>query len=183
MKWGQLNFIPSVSESLTQRRGTTFPNILSRELTKPQQSRLTCKTSTTYPAINLVWVPCLINIWPTRLQNCSYQVMPDRTWTASKGTENKEQTNKIKNKKINTFNECKSTVFFPGGEGGYCHNIVWATGMCCCEGWIGYINQSVWVYSRVSFFTKLTSWLKILSQLRKPGIAAQKYKKVNSAIL
>ena len=27
----------------------------------------------------------------------------------------------------------------------------------------------------LSFFTRLTSWLRILSGLRKPGIAAQKY--------
>ena len=33
------------------------------------------------------------------------------------------------------------------------------------------------------FFTKLTSWLKILSRLRKPGIATQKYKKMKSASL
>ena len=57
-------------------------------------------------------------------------------------------------------------------------------GMCRCEGYgfqavyssIGYIDQSVWV-------TKLTSWLKILSRLRKPGIATQKYKKMKSASL
>ena len=30
---------------------------------------------------------------------------------------------------------------------------------------IGYINQSVWVYNRLSFFRKLISWLKILSRL------------------
>ena len=56
-------------------------------------------------------------------------------------------------------------------------------GMCRCEGYgfqavssrIGYINQNVWVQNRVSFFTKLTSWLKILARLRKPGIATQKY--------
>ena len=30
---------------------------------------------------------------------------------------------------------------------------------------IGYINQSVWVYNRVSFFRKLIGWLKILSRL------------------
>ena len=48
-------------------------------------------------------------------------------------------------------------------------------GMCHCEEYgfqavysrIWYINQSVWVYSRVSFFSKLTSWLKILSILGK----------------
>ena len=64
-------------------------------------------------------------------------------------------------------------------------------GMCRSEGYgfqaiyssIGYINQSVWVYNRVSFFTKLTSWLKILSRLRKPGIASQKYEKMKSASL
>ena len=58
-------------------------------------------------------------------------------------------------------------------------------GMCRCEGYgfqavqsrIGYINLSVWVQNRVSFFTKLTIWLKILSRLRKPVIATQKYKK------
>ena len=64
-------------------------------------------------------------------------------------------------------------------------------GMCRCEGYgfqavyssIGYINQSVWVSNRLSFFTKLTSWLKILSRLRKPGIATQKYKQMKSASL
>ena len=46
-------------------------------------------------------------------------------------------------------------------------------GMCRCEGYgfqavysrIGYINQSVWVYNRVSFFRKPISWWKILSRL------------------
>ena len=64
-------------------------------------------------------------------------------------------------------------------------------GMCRCEGYsfqavyssIGYINQSVWVYNRLSFFTKLTSWLKILSKLRKPEIATEKYEKMKSASL
>ena len=45
-------------------------------------------------------------------------------------------------------------------------------GMCRCEGYgfqavysrIGYINQSVWVSNRVSFFRTLISWLKILSK-------------------
>ena len=59
-------------------------------------------------------------------------------------------------------------------------------GMCRCEGY-GFqavnINQSVWVYNRISFFTKLTSWLKILSRLRKPGVATQKYKNMKSASL
>ena len=44
-----------------------------------------------------------------------------------------------------------------------------------CEGYgfqavysrIGYINQSLWVQNRVSFFRKLISWLKILSRLGK----------------
>ena len=48
-------------------------------------------------------------------------------------------------------------------------------GMCRCEGYgfqavysrIGYINQSVWLYNRVSFFRKLISWLKILSRVGK----------------
>ena len=48
-------------------------------------------------------------------------------------------------------------------------------GMCRCEGYgfqavysrIGYINQSVSVQNRVSFFRKLISWLKILSRLGK----------------
>ena len=51
-------------------------------------------------------------------------------------------------------------------------------GMCRCEGYgfqavyssIGYINQSFWDWNMLSFFTKLTSWLKILSRLRKSGI-------------
>ena len=46
-------------------------------------------------------------------------------------------------------------------------------GMCRCKGYgfqavyarIGYINQSIWVLNRVSFFRKLISWLKILSRL------------------
>ena len=48
-------------------------------------------------------------------------------------------------------------------------------GMCRCEGYgfqavysrTGYVNQSVWVYNRVSFFRKLISWLKILSRKGK----------------
>ena len=51
-------------------------------------------------------------------------------------------------------------------------------GMCSCEGYgfqavyssIGYTNQSVWVQNRLSFFTKLAIWLKILSRVWKPGI-------------
>ena len=78
-----------------------------------------------------------------------------------------------------------------GGGGGYCHIYMGYIGMCRCEGYgfqevyssIGYINQSVWVKNRVSFFRKLTSWLKILSRLSKPGIATQNYKKMKSASL
>ena len=63
--------------------------------------------------------------------------------------------------------------------------------MCCCEEYgfqavyssIGYINHSVWVENRESFFTKLANWLKILSKLRKRGIATQKYTKMKSASL
>jgi len=63
--------------------------------------------------------------------------------------------------------------------------------MCRCEGYgfqavysrIRYINQNVWFQNRVSFFTKLTGWLKNLSRVRKPGIATQKYKKIKSASL
>ena len=64
-------------------------------------------------------------------------------------------------------------VMSPGGGGvlpymGY-------IGMCRCEGYgfqavysrIGYVNKSVWVYNRVSFFRKLISWLKILSRQGK----------------
>ena len=47
--------------------------------------------------------------------------------------------------------------------------------MCRCEGYgfqavysrIGYVNQSVWVQNRLSFFRKLISWLKILSRQGK----------------
>ena len=54
-------------------------------------------------------------------------------------------------------------------------------GMCRCEGYgfqaiyssIGYINQSVCIWNRVSFFLKL----------RKTGIATQKYEKMESASL
>ena len=43
-------------------------------------------------------------------------------------------------------------------------------GICRCEGYgfqavyssIGYINKSFWVEHRLSFFTKLTRWLKFL---------------------
>ena len=59
--------------------------------------------------------------------------------------------------------------------------------MCRCEGYgfqavysrIAYINHSLSVWNRVSFFTKLTSRLKILSILRKPEIPTQEYKKSN----
>jgi len=81
----------------------------------------------------------------------------------------------------------------PGGGGGRGAVLPYmgSIGMCRCEGYgfqavysrIRYINQNVWVWNRVSFFTKLTSWLKILSRLRKPGIAPQKYKKIKSASL
>ena len=75
----------------------------------------------------------------------------------------------------------------PGGALPYMGYI----GMYRCEGYgfqavysrIGYINQSVWVQNRISFFTKLTTWLNILFRLRKSGIAAQKYKKIKSASL
>ena len=48
-------------------------------------------------------------------------------------------------------------------------------GICRREGYgfqavyygIGYINQSIWVENRVSFFRKLISWLKILCRLGK----------------
>ena len=62
-------------------------------------------------------------------------------------------------------------IIKPGGVLPYMGYI----GMYRCEGYgfqavysrIGYINQSVWVYNRVSFFRKLISWLKILSRLGK----------------
>ena len=58
-------------------------------------------------------------------------------------------------------------------------------GICRCEAYgfqgvyssIGYINLSFRVQNRVSFFTKLTSWFKILSGVRKLRIVSQKYKK------
>ena len=64
-------------------------------------------------------------------------------------------------------------------------------GMCRCEGYnfhavyssIEYINQIVWVENWLSFYKELTSWLKILSRLRKPGIVTQKYKQMKSASL
>ena len=57
-----------------------------------------------------------------------------------------------------------------GGGGGVLPNMGYM-GMSRPEGYgfqavyskIGYINQSVWVYNRVSFFRKLISWLKIFS--------------------
>ena len=62
-------------------------------------------------------------------------------------------------------------------------------GMCHCEGYgfqavysrIEYINHSLSVSNRVSFFTKLTRQLKILSRLRKPEIPTQEYKKIKLA--
>ena len=62
-------------------------------------------------------------------------------------------------------------------------------GMCRCEGYgcevinskIGYYKSERLGLHRVSFFTKRTSWLKVLSRLRKPGNATQKYEKVKSA--
>ena len=62
---------------------------------------------------------------------------------------------------------------------GYCHIIMGYIniGMCHCEGYgfqavysgIGYINQRVRVYNKVSFPRKLISWLKILVQTRETG--------------
>ena len=77
----------------------------------------------------------------------------------------------------------------PGGAGVLLY--MGHIGMCRCEGYsfqavyssIGYINQSIWVQKMLSFFTKMTSWLKILSRLRKPGIATQKYEQMKSASL
>ena len=76
---------------------------------------------------------------------------------------------------------CVYVSFFSAGEGGGVLPYMGYIGMCHCEGYgfqavysrIRYINQSVWVQNRVSVFTKLTSWLKIISTLRKPGIATQ----------
>ena len=57
--------------------------------------------------------------------------------------------------------------------------------MCHCEVYgfqavycmIGRINQNVWVWNRVSFFMKLTSWLKILLRLNNSKrIIAAKFK-------
>ena len=70
-----------------------------------------------------------------------------------------------------------SFFFYPGevrGGGGVLPYMGYV-GMCRCEGYgfqavysrIGYINQRVWVYNRVSFFRKLISCLKILSRLGK----------------
>ena len=61
---------------------------------------------------------------------------------------------------------------YRGGGGGVLPYMGYI-GMCRCKGYgfqavysmIGYINQSAWVYNRVSFFRKLFSWLKILSRL------------------
>ena len=52
-----------------------------------------------------------------------------------------------------------ATVYAPGG--GYCH--IWA--FQAVYSGIGYINQNIWIYNRVSFFRKLISWWKILSRL------------------
>ena len=85
----------------------------------------------------------------------------------------------------------KKTVIVVSPPGGGVLAYMGHIGMCRCEGYgfqavkssIGYINQSVWVKNRLSFFTKLTNWLKILSRLSKPGIATQKYKQMKSASL
>ena len=68
---------------------------------------------------------------------------------------------------------CEDSLnFYPlvrRGGGGYCH--IWAIQVCAAfqavYSRIGYINQSVWVLNRVSFFRKLIIWLKILSRLGK----------------
>ena len=65
-------------------------------------------------------------------------------------------------------------LYVPGvGGGGGVLPYMGSVGMYRCEGYgfqavyfrIGYINQSVWVSNKVSFFRKLISWLKILSRL------------------
>ena len=90
---------------------------------------------------------------------------------------------------LSVENRMKNTWTPPAGGGALpCKGYI---GMCRCEGYgfqavysrIRYINQGVWVQNRVSFFTKLTGWLKILSKLRKAGIAIQKYKKIKSVSL
>ena len=61
-------------------------------------------------------------------------------------------------------------------------------GMCRCDGYnfravysrIGYINQSIWVYKRVSFFRKLISWLKISSRVRSIGKSGFRFSKSKS---
>ena len=68
-----------------------------------------------------------------------------------------------------------SFFFYPGEGGGGVLPYMGYVGMCRFEGYgfqtvysrIGYINQRVWVYNRVSFFRKLISCLKILSTLGK----------------
>ena len=65
------------------------------------------------------------------------------------------------------MNFCLNMATDPGGTA------IHVLYICRCEGYdfqavyssIGCINQSVWVQNRVSFFTKLTSWLKILSRI------------------
>ena len=65
------------------------------------------------------------------------------------------------------MNFCLNMATDPGGTA------IHVLYVCRCEGYdfqavyssIGCINQSVWVQNRVSFFTKLTSWLKILSRI------------------
>ena len=54
-----------------------------------------------------------------------------------------------------------------GGRGGVLPYMCYI-GMCHCAGYgfqaiysrIGYINQSIWVQNRVSFFRKLISWYR-----------------------
>ena len=55
-----------------------------------------------------------------------------------------------------------------GGGGGGVLPYMCYIGMCHCAGYgfqaiysrIGYINQSIWVQNRVSFFRKLISWYR-----------------------
>ena len=99
----------------------------------------------------------------------------------------KESLDPGKARKRYLISRCNTLQPWGGGVLPYMGNIV----MCRWEGYgfqavyssIGRITYSVWVWNRLSFFTKLTSWLKILSRLRKPGIATQKYKQMKSASL
>ena len=81
----------------------------------------------------------------------------------------KQYVHKLQNDRRMILHPTCRCLYVPGVGGGGVLPYMGSVGMYCCEGYgfqagysrIGYINKSVWISKRVSFFRKLISWLKI----------------------